>query len=322
MKKLLVTMLTASLMLGSTTASVFADAEAKAPEDIKIGYICQSMTNQGWLIINDGAYKAAEDLGIDFQFTASTQNDSGAWLNAFEDLKNMGCDAIVFGGAPVETVEAIEAAVAEGLICVEADTPSGAEGTYCIGINNYDAAAMGAEWMAEAVEKKGTVICVNGAQSTLSGQERRSGFIDKMKELAPDVEIFEVDSEWVQEKAMNGIEDALTALNNEVSGIYCAWDGGTVVASSVLETRELTGKVKLMGFDGAADALGLMKEGKIDADVGQPLFKMGYEGVATAVKLVQGEVIENTDIQLDTQVITPDIIDSYIEEAGLTEYVK
>lgn len=341
MKKLVVLLLAASMLLmtacgGATSSSAAASTPPSTPassqngakpaakdaKDIKIGYICQSMTNQGWLIINDGAQNAAKELGVDFHFTAATQNDSGAWLNAFEDLQNMNCDAIVFGGAAVENVAAIEAAVAKGIICVEVDTPSGAKGTYRIGIRNYDAAVMGAEWMAKAIGNKGTVICVNGNQSNLSGQERRSGFIDTMKKLAPDVKIFEVDSEWVQEKAMNGVEDALTAKNNEVAGVYCAWDGGTVSVASVLKTRGLTGKVKLLGFDGAADALGLMKKGEVDADVGQPLYKMGYEGVSTALKLAQGETIENADIQLGTVVITPDKIDSYIQEAGLTKYVK
>lgn len=321
MKKFVAVLVSLALLLTLTCVAI-AEAPAKEAKDVKIGYICQSMTNQGWLIINDGAETAAKELGVDFRFTATTQNDSGAWLNAFEDLQNMGCDAIVFGGAAVENVEAIEGAVAKGIICVEVDTPSGAEGTYRIGISNYDAAVVGAEWMAEAIGNKGTVICVNGNQSNLSGQERRSGFIETMNKLAPEVEIFEVDTEWVQEKALNGVEDALTALNNEAAGVYCAWDGGTVAVASVLETRGLTGKVKLLGFDGAADALGLMKEGKVDADVGQPLFNMGHEGVVTALKVVQGETIENADIQLDTVVITPDMIDSYIESAGLTKYVK
>lgn len=324
-RKVLSVLLTMAMTLGAAGFGMVAradEAENVDASDVKIGYICQSMTNQGWLIINDGAQTAADELGVDFQFTSSTQNDAGAWLNAFEDLQNMGCQAIVFGGADTTTIPAIEAAVEKGIVCVEADSPSGAEGTYRIGISNYDAAVKGAEWLAEAIDKQGTVIVVNGTRTTTSGQERREGFINTMNELAPDVEIFEVDSEWVQEKALNGVEDALTALDNNVAAVYCAWDGGTVAVASVLEQRGLTGKVKLMGFDGAADALGLMKEGKVDADVGQPLFKMGYEGVATALRVAQGEDSGETDIKLDTVVITPDIVDSYIEEAGLSKYVK
>ena len=100
------------------------------------------------------------------------------------------------------------------------------------------------------------------------------------------------------------------------------WDGGTVAVVPVLEQRGLTGEVKLLGFDGAADALGLMKEGKIDADVGQPLYKMGYEGVVTALKVVRGENIDDAAIKLPTEVIVPERIDAYIEEAGLSDYVK
>lgn len=290
--------------------------------DIKIGYICGDLTNQGWLIINDGVQNAAKDLGVDFQLVTTTTGDVGSFLNAFEDLRNMNCDAIVFGAAQVEAIDAIEKAVADGIPCIEIDTPSGAEGTYTIGISNYDAAVAGAKWMAEAIGNQGTVICLNGSQSMISGQERRNGFIETMNEIAPDVEIFEADMEWNQEMAMNATEDALTSLNNEVDGIYTAWDGATVAVVPVLEQRGLTGKVKLLGFDGAADVLGLMKEGKVDADVGQPLYKMGYEGVVTALKVARGEAVDDTAIKLPTEVITPDRIDDYIEEAGLSSYVK
>ncbi len=300
-----------------------AAAEATTDNsDIKIGYICGDLTNQGWLIINDGVQNAAKDLGVDFQLVTTTTGDVGSFLNAFEDLRNMNCDAIVFGAAQVEAIDAIEKAVADGIPCIEIDTPSGAEGTYTIGISNYDAAVAGAKWMAEAIGNQGTVICLNGSQSMVSGQERRNGFVETMNEIAPDVKIFEADMEWNQEMAMNATEDALTSLNNEVDGIYTAWDGATVAVVPVLDQRELTGKVKLLGFDGAADVLGLMKEGKVDADVGQPLYKMGYEGVVTALKVARGEAIDDMAIKLPTEVITPDRIDAYIEEAGLSSYVK
>lgn len=308
----------------ATKESAEAAAKEKVTDnsDVKIGYISGDLTNQGWLIINDGVQNAAKDLGVDFQLVTTTTGDVGSFLNAFEDLQNMGCDAIVFGGAQVEVIDAIEKAVADGIPCVEIDTPSGAEGTYTIGISNYDAAVEGAKWMAEAIGNQGTVICLNGSQSMVSGQERRNGFIDTMKKIAPDVEIFEADTEWNQENALNACEDALTSLNNDVAGIYCAWDGGTVAVVPVLEQRGLTGEVKLLGFDGAADALGLMKEGKIDADVGQPLYKMGYEGIVTALKVVRGENIDDAAIKLPTEVIVPERIDAYIEEAGLSDYVK
>jgi len=119
---------------------------------------------------------------------------------------------------------------------------------------------------------------------------------------------------------MNGAEDALTALNEEADAIVCCWDGATVVISSVLETRGLTDEVMLVGFDGAGDALSLMREGKIAMDVAQPFADLARNAVDVAVKVVHGEKVDT--VVLDAKIVTPENCEEYIVEGGMSEYVK
>ena len=97
----------------------------------------------------------------------------------------MEVDAIVFGAADATLVSAIEGAVAEGMLCVEMDSPSGAKGTNVICIDNYSAAAQGAEWVGEYLEGKGQVILINGDPTILLERNaatvilRRSGELSK-----------------------------------------------------------------------------------------------------------------------------------------------
>ena len=51
------------------------------------------------------------------------------------------------------------------------------------------------------------------------------------------------------------------------------------------------GKVRVVGFDGAPNALTLLKDGWIQADVGQMLYREGYEGVRTAMAAAKGEPV-------------------------------
>jgi ribose transport system substrate-binding protein len=215
-------------------------------------------------------------------------------------------------------MSAIEAGVKIITIDSKSDIP---DVTCHVGINNYDAAAIGAKWMAETIGGKGTVVTVNGVLSRPTGRERRDGFVDYMTKNHPGIKIFEVAADFVMEKALTGMEDALTALDNDVQCVYCAWDGGTISVISVLEQAGLTGKVKLLGLDGAADALSEMKRGKVDADVAQPLFGMGYYGVKQAVLACKGEKVGPT-YDLETRLITPDKVDEWVEDAHIKQFMN
>ena len=118
---------------------------------------------------------------------------------------------------------------------------------------------------------------------------------------------------------MSGMEDALRA-NPDIDGVFCAWDAGTIAVIPVLEQAGILDEVALLGFDAAPDALKQMKEGKVDADIAQYLFKIGYQGVEAAVKAAKGEATDPI-IDTGTMVVTPENVDTFIEENGLTDYM-
>ncbi len=315
MRKIMVLLLVLSLML-----TPYALAEI-SNSDITIGYICANLTNQGWLIMNNTVQEASEEAGVNLKYMTAQMGDTSSWLACFEDLRNMEVNAILFGAADATLISAIEDAVADGILCVEMDSPSGAEGTNVICIDNYSAAAQGAQWVGEALGGKGSVILINGDATYTSGVERRNGYFETLANDFPDIKVFEVWSEgWTDENAMNGCEDALTALNEEVDAIICCWDGATIVVNSVLETRGLSDSVKLIGFDGAGDALSLMREGKIAMDVAQPFADLARNAVDVAVRVVKGEAVDR--VVLDAKLVTPENCEEYIVEGGMVPYVK
>lgn len=310
-------MLAAALALTSGTAL----AEEKENKDITIGYICANVTNQMWLIMNTTIEQTAKEEGVNLKYMTAQTGDTSSWLSCFEDLVNMEVDAIIFGAADSTLVSTIEDAVAQGITCIEMDSPSGAKGTSVICVDNYSAAAQGANWVGEELGGKGKVILINGDATYTSGTERRNGYYETLQENYPDIEILEVWSDgWTSENAMNGCEDLLTAADDDVDAICCAWDGATTVIASLLESKGLTDKIKLVGFDGAGDALSLMREGKVAMDVAQPAFGLAKNAMDVAIKAAKGE--KTDELVLDCDIVTPDMVDEYIETTGLSEYVK
>ena len=48
------------------------------------------------------------------------------------------------------------------------------------------------------------------------------------------------------------------------------------------------GRIKVVGFDGAPNALDLMRSEWIQADVAEMLYRQGYEGIKTAIAAAKG----------------------------------
>ncbi|MBC8585810.1 sugar ABC transporter substrate-binding protein [Youxingia wuxianensis] len=261
-------------------------------EKLVIGYAAKSATNTSFMITNNGCEQAAKDLGVELIMLGPPKDqDVAGQLAVIEDLVNRNVDALVIAAADSSAVvSGVQKANAAGIPVIAIDTAiNGGEIASYVTTDNLAAAALGAEWMAKALDGKGNVVMINGVLAQSVGSERRDGFYNYMAENFPDIKIVaEVNSEWQADKAMSGMEDALRA-NPDIDGVFCAWDAGTIAVIPVLEQAGILDEVALLGFDAAPDALKQMKEGKVDADIAQYLFKIGYQGVEAAVKAAKGE---------------------------------
>jgi ribose transport system substrate-binding protein len=75
-----------------------------------------------------------------------------------------------------------------------------------------------------------------------------------------------------------------------------------------LEQKKLAGKVKLVAFDAAPSEIDALKRGTIQALVVQNPFKMGFEGVKTAVAAKKGGKVKDR-IDTGVTVVTKDNFD-------------
>ena len=99
--------------------------------------------------------------------------------------------------------------------------------------------------------------------------------------------------------------------------IVSAWDGGTMAAKSALQNLGYkAGEVKLVGFDGAADAVAAMDQGWVQANTAQMLYQMGYQGIKAAAAAARGQQVEK---RIDTGffLITPSTVDTYKALVGI-----
>ena len=305
------------LILVAATA-FFASASAVADEML-VGYVTKSATNAGWIMINNGAKDAAKEMGVKLLTVGPAfQGDLSSQLEVFENLTSQGVHAI--GVAPVDSAgiaPAVEAAMEKGIKVIAIDTGvSGAEVTSFVATDNKAVAKIQGREAAKLIKDGDRIIYVTGNLAQSTGQERHDGFMEGFTSMRPKSGILKVPTEWNSNQAQEGVE-ALLNKHNDIKMIVNAWDGGTMGAKAAMENLGYkAGDIKLVGFDGATDAIVAMDEGWVQVDTAQMLYKMGYEGIKTAIAAAKGEKVKKR-IDTGTFLVTPDTVAEYKKLIGL-----
>ncbi|NOX35771.1 MAG: sugar ABC transporter substrate-binding protein [Deltaproteobacteria bacterium] len=284
-----------------------------------IGYVTKSATNAGWIMINNGAKDAAKEEGVKLLTVGpSFQGDLASQLEVFENLMSQGVKAICI--APVDSAgiaPAVKAAMESGIYVIAIDTGiTGADVTSFVATDNLAVAKIQGIEAAKLIKKGETIIYVTGNQAQSTGQERRDGFMAGFKAKRPKSEILIVPTEWNSTQAQEGVEALLNSHKN-IKMIVNAWDGGTMGAKAALMNLGYgPGDVKLVGFDGATDAIVAMEEGWVYVDTAQMLYKMGYEGIKTAAAAVRGKTVKKR-IDTGTFLVNPGTAAKYKALIGM-----
>jgi len=173
-----------------------------------------------------------------------------------------------------------------------------------IATNNYQGGVIAARRMGQILDGKGSIIVLKYVPGSASTTKRENGFIDTIEKEFPGIEI--VDTKYggdTIETALQAAEDLLTK-NPDIDGLYAPCSPPTIGALRALEGRGLAGKVKLVGFDVEKPMLKGLKAGVVDSFVAQNPYRMGYEGVKTLIKKLDGKEVpkyKETEVKLITK---------------------
>jgi ribose transport system substrate-binding protein len=204
-----------------------------------------------------------------------------------------------------------------GIPVVAIDTGvSGADVTSFVATDNLAVATIQGEQACGLIDNGDAVIYVTGNQAQSTGQERRDGFYAGFEGSCSDSEIVVVPTEWNGTQAQEGVA-AVLATRSDITMIVNAWDGGTMGAKAALQNAGYSaGDVKLVGFDGATDAILAMDEGWVHVDTAQMLEGMGYHGIRIAAEAANGNDVPGR-YDTGTFLVTPDTSAEYKALIGM-----
>lgn len=283
-------------------------ADADKEGGYKVWLITMDQQDQYWLNISTGCEKAAKELGnIAYRWNSPDVNDDEKQKKCINDAVDEGVDAIlVAANGPTNVNDALENAKNAGIKIVFVDSAADFECVQKLTTDNEAAGKTAGEKMLADLKAKnitkGKIGIIGVTKDTASCVAREKGFRSAFG--GTDFELldtFYMDADTrAAKKAVEGY------VKDGCVGIFGANEGTTSAIGS--QIKESGKEVEVIGFDTSDTVLGFISEGIISATMAQNPDVMGYEGLKTAVKALNGEDTGADSVDTGVSVITKEDI--------------
>lgn len=256
-----------------------------------IAIISKGFQHQFWQAVRLGAESKAKELGATITFDGpATESDIQPQLDQLKAALAKKPDALGFAALDSKAAAPIlEQAKAAGIPViafdsgVDSDIPLTTAAT-----DNLAAAGEAAKHMSELIGGSGTVGLVVHDQTSTTGQQRRDGFINWMKENAPNIKVLEPQYGGGDAAKSADITKQIIAGNPDIKGIYGANEGSAI---GVIQGVKESGKtdIKVIGFDSGSAQIDAINSGAEAGAVTQNPVGIGEQTVEAAVKALKCE---------------------------------
>lgn len=164
--------------------------------------------------------------------------------------------------------------------------------------------------LAKLLGGKGHVLVLPYAQGSASTEAREKGFLAVMQKN-PGIVVLSSNQYGgpTTDTAYKTAQNLLARYGKQTDGVFASNESNTRGLRLALKDANLLHKVKFIGFDATPDLVTALKAGEINGLVVQNPFKMGYEGVETAVSAIKGTKIDK-NIDTGVAVITPENVNA------------
>ena len=270
----------------------------------------KTLTNPFFVEMETGARRAESEFGINLRVkTAAQETSIEQQIQLVEDLIAAKVDAIVIApGDSQRLVPVLKTAVDAGIKIVNIDNrldpetvkQAGMQPVPFVSVDNNAGAYKAGKFLAEGVTAATEAAILEGIRSADNGRQRMEGARRALLENKQITVVASETANWNVDEAY-AVTKGILKKHPDIKLIFAAND---MMAIGAIKFLQDSGKssVKVAGYDALNEALGEIKAGRMAATIDQQAAEQGYQGIALAVKLIQGsQVPENTII--DTRLI-------------------
>ena len=278
-----------------------------------VWFIAKSTNTEFWKSAFAGANAAKSEYNVDLTICGpETEEDYEEQNRLIDEAVAAGADAIVYSAISyTKNAEAITRAAKQGLKIAVIDSDVDSDAVSCrIGTDNYDAGCKAAEAAMKDENEEIHIGIVNYDKNSDNGQKREEGFRDSILR----------DGRAGIDAVINVLSDTENAKKRtkkmlkkhpKINVIVTFNEWTTLGVGYAIQELGLKDNVRVVAFDSNVVSVGMLETGEVDTLIVQNSYAMGYLGVETAYKLINGYSIKDT---IYTDTIAVDKENMYDEE--------
>lgn len=274
----------------SALAMLAAGSPAFAQDNYDIALISKGFQHQFWQAVKAGADKAGADLGVNVTFEGpESESQVDRQMDMLAAALSRNPDAIGFAALDSQAAIPLLQQAKERNIPiiafdsgVDSDIPLTTATT-----DNVAAAALAADVMAELIGGEGKIAVVAHDQTSRTGIDRRDGFVNRIKDAYPNIEIVSVQYGGGDQLQSTEITKSILLANPDLKGIFGTNEGSAIGVAN--GKQELGSDVVVIGFDSGEAQKGMVRSGLMAGAITQNPVGIGYQTVQAAVAALKGE---------------------------------
>lgn len=299
-------------------------------DKLVVGLSLPTQREERWVRDREVMIAEAEEYGIDLR-VAVADADVAQQASQVENLLAQGIQVLILAPHDAEAASTlVDLAKADGVPVISYDRLILNQDTdIYLSFDNERVGELQGEFITNLVPA-GNYIIMSGAPTDNNAALFKRGAMTYIQPLIDSGDINVVAERavdnWLPENALNIVENALTASNNQVDAILAPNDGTAGGAIQALSAQGMAGDVPITGQDAEVSAIRRIVEGTQSMTIFKDTRDLGMAAIQAARTLAEGASVQTNatvegvpSLLLTPHIITQDNIELLIESGYMTE---
>lgn len=279
----------------------------------KVTLALSTLSNPFFADLRDGAVAAARTAGIDLAVVNAQDNPENQ-LNQMQTAAVNHSSAVILNPVDSDAAKPAASAVMDKsipLIAVDRGITDRTPQSF-IASDNVAGGRQAALQLVNLLDGRGKIAVLEGQPGASATRDRGSGFLNELQNHPGMEVVASQTANFDREEALDVMTNMMQA-NSGIEAVYAHNDEMALGAAVALGSRAGQ-EIKIIGFDGGADALQAVKSGSLSGTIAQSPSELGRQAVLQAVKAINGEPLEfNVPVPVTT--VTADNVDKFMNQA-------
>lgn len=331
MKKLLLSVLTSSLLCTSVYAANLAPLQSDTEPDrtdwtqleskygpmpkvdtkLKIGGVSKTLTNEYWRSLGQGYQNVAKKHGFTTEYqAAANEDDQLGQLSIAETMISQGFNGLLVSPQTDINLEpALENAKSKNIPVVNVNDAVMPNAQYYVGNVQKDNGVRVAKWFIQHYPQGGKVAVIEGQPGVYAAGQRTRGFKETIEATGKFKIVASVPANWSREQAYNAASTILQQ-HPDLVGFYANNDTMALGVVEAVHSLNKSEQTKVFGTDGISDAYASIKRGELTGTVDSFPVLTGEVAMDVMLRLIDGQKLSRV-ISTPQALITKDNADAF-----------